>query len=171
MTTTPTPAEQIAHFHDLLTKFHTAMLITHGQEGNLGIRPMALAHVEDDCRVWFFTGASTSKAQEIENDSRVYLVCQDDKSAYLALSGLAELSTDPAKIDEVWKEPFRVWFPGGKEDPQLKLIMIQPTMGEYWDNGGIRKIEFLFDTLKAYVTGTTPKIQEGEQHGVVRLSS
>ena len=169
MTKAPPTAEQREHFHKLLKQFHTAMLVTHAGEGRLRARPMAIAQVEDDCRVWFITGAESAKTHEIEADTHVHVICQNDRSAYLSLSGRAELVRDRAKIGELWQEPFRVWFPEGKDDPNIELIAVRPEEGEFWDNEGFNKIKYLFESAKAYVTGQTPEVAEGEQHGVVQL--
>ena len=108
MTETPSLAEQREHFHKLLTQFQTAMLVTHAGADRLRARPMAVAKVETNSRLWFITGAETAKTHEIEADTRVHVVCQNDRSAYLSLSGRAELVRDRAKIEELWQEPFRV---------------------------------------------------------------
>ncbi len=162
-------SEQQGHFRKLLQQFHTAMLVTHAGEDRLRARPMAVAEAEEDGRVWFLTHAESAKAHEIETDTRVHIVCQNDRSVYLSLSGHADLVHDRAKMDEVWKEPFKVWFPGGKDDPHLVLIAVRPEEGEFWDNEGTNKIKYLLGAVKAYATGTTPEIKEGEQHGHVPL--
>ncbi len=46
---------------------------------------------------------------------------------------------------------------------------MRPEEGEFWDNEGFNKIKYLFESAKAYVTGQTPEVAEGEQHGVVQL--
>ncbi len=145
------------------------MLVTHAGDEHLRARPMAIAQVEEDCRIWFITGAETGKVHEIESDTRVHIVCQNDRSAYLSLSGRADLVRDRAKVAELWQEPFRVWFPKGKDDPNIELIAVRPDEGEFWDNEGFNKIQYLFETAKAYATGKTPEIEEGEQHGRVKL--
>ena len=169
MTDTPTSPGERAHFHELLKQFRTAMLVTHAGEGRLRARPMAFAKLDEDDRVWFITGAESAKAHEIGADTRVHLVCQNDRSAYLSLSGHADLVHDRAKVAEVWREPFKVWFPGGQDDPEIVLVAVQPEEGEYWDNEGSNKIKYLFETVKAYATGTKPEIKEGEQHGRVQM--
>jgi len=169
MTTTPSPAEQREHFHKLLNDFHTAMLVTHAGDGQLRARPMAIAKVEDDNRVWFMTGAESGKTNEIASDTRVHIVCQNDHTSYLSLSGHANLVQDRTKIGELWQESYRAWFPGGKDDPNIELIVVRPENGEFWDNEGFHKIKTLFETAKAYVTGTTPNLEQGEEYGSVRL--
>ncbi len=77
-----TPAEHApsekerAHFLQLLHQFHTAMLVTHESEDRLRARPMAVAKIEDDGKLWFLTDAENAKAHEIERDTRVHIVCQ-----------------------------------------------------------------------------------------------
>ncbi len=168
-TTAAEPAAERTHFHALLTHFHTAMLVTHAGADRLRARPMAVAKIEDDSRMWFFTDADSAKAHEIETDTRVHIVCQNDRSAYLSLSGRARLVRDRAKVEELWKEPFKVWFPGGKDDPHIALIAVTPEEGEYWDNEGRNKFKYLFEAVKAYATGTLPEVNEGQQHGRVDL--
>jgi general stress protein 26 len=169
MSQKPTTSEQFEHFHKLLSQFHTAMLVTHVENGQLRARPMAIARVDDDCRIWFITTAESAKSHEIEADTHVHIVCQKDRSAYLSLSGRAALVRDRSMIRDLWKEPFRVWFPEGKDDPSIELIVVNPQEGEFWDNEGLNKIKYLFSAAKAYVTGTTPAVEEGEQHGRVKL--
>ncbi|MDB6175069.1 MAG: class probable F420-dependent enzyme [Chthoniobacteraceae bacterium] len=142
-----------------------AMLVTHAGNGKLRARPMALAKVESDGQLWFITDSETAKAHEIETESDVQVVCQNDRSTYLSLQGRASLIHDREKIEELWQEPFKVWFPKGKEEPNLALISVEPIEGEFWDTQGLKKISYLFEAAKAYATGTTPNIEEGEQHG------
>jgi len=152
------------HFQKLLKTFDTVMLVTQS-DGHLRARPMAIAQIEDDWRLWFISGANSAKDREIRADTRVLLVCQKDHSIYLALNGRASVSRDRSKIAEVWQEAFRVWFPDGKEDSNIELICISPEEGEYWDNAGMNKVKYAFESVAAYVTGKTPSMQEGEQHG------
>ncbi|RYD69240.1 MAG: general stress protein [Verrucomicrobiaceae bacterium] len=156
-------------FHDLLEKFGTAMLVTHSSQGELRARPMAIAKIDEDCSVWFLSLHESGKVHEIETAPNVAVTCQKDRDIYLSLSGTAVLSRDRAKIEELWDESYKVWFPKGKDDPDLVLIGVEPHEGEYWDQEGTNKLQYLFQAAKAYATGTRPKIEEGEQHGKTRL--
>ena len=169
MNATPSPRVQTEHFLSLLKKLHTAMLVTHTGGHDLHARPMAIAQVEDDGRIWFISGADTAKVHEIEIDSQVQVIAQDGDSAFLSLSGRASLITDREKLAELWQEPFRVWFPGGKDDPDIELIAVQPEMGEFWDTTGTNRCRYLWEAAKAYVTGTTPDADDQHLHGKVPL--
>ena len=153
---------------ELVKEFSTAMLVTHEADGKLRARPMAIAQVESGGKLWFLSAEDTAKVHEIIEDTRVHLTLQKDRSIYLSINGHATLVHDRGKIAEVWQESFKVWFPEGKDDPKLVLIAVEPEDAEYWDNHGWKKVKYLFQAAKAYVTKTTPETQEDE-HGMLRL--
>jgi general stress protein 26 len=169
MSTNISPADQALHFISLLKKFRTAMFVTHTVSSDFHARPMAIAKVEDDGRLWFFTSKDSAKVHEIENDHHVHLTAQDGDSAFLSLTGRASLIGDRGVIEKLWKEPFRVWFPKGKDDPNIELIVLNPEQGEFWDATGANRCKYLWEAAKAYVTGKTPEPHEGELHGAVKL--
>lgn len=169
MSDTPSSQEQAEHFISLLKKFSNVMLVTHTGDHGFHARPMAVAKVEDDGLLWFITSEETVKVHEIELDSHVHLIAQDGNSAFLSLTGRASLIGDREKIAHLWQEPYRVWFPKGKDDPTIELIAVRPERGEFWDSTGANRYKYLWEVAKAYMTGTTPVIAEGDQHGKVRL--
>ena len=155
--------------HEMLQSFHTAMLITHGGKDAMHARPMEIAHAGADCHVWFYTDTQSPKTREIRQEDSVLLTFQKDHQKYLTIEGTADLVTDRAMIKSFWKEPFRVWFPEGIDDPNLMLVHIIPNQAEYWDNSSLQGVRYLYETAKAYVSGTRPEIDDGEIHGKVDL--
>ena len=154
---------------ELLQGFHTAMLVTHGGMDSLHARPMEIAEVGPDGQVWFYTDRNSVKLEEIRQDQEVLLTFQKDHQKYLTLAGTAHLIRDRARIAALWKEPFRVWFPGGVEDPNLMLVQIVPRHAEYWDNSGLQGVRYLYEAAKAYVSGNTPELSGAEVHGQIAL--
>jgi general stress protein 26 len=161
---------ELETFRDLLRDFDTAVLMTYDRQKRFRARPMAIAHVEDNCDLWFITNEDSAKVHEIEANTRVHVTCQNGRSSCLSISGHASLSRDRLKIREIWKPPFRIWFPEGEEDPNIVLIHVKGEQGEYWDSTWTEGLLYAYQAIKAVVTGTTPKIVEGEQHGKVRLA-
>lgn len=155
------------HLISLLKNFDTAMLATRTPEGALRARPMALAEVTDDGLVHVAAGLNDPKVAEIEQDPHVGLFMQAT-TQWVSLSGTARVVRDRALIHRLWSETWRVWNPGGKDDPNLCLLAIDPAEGEYWDAGGARGVRFLLAAAKAYVTGTTPDTTGGD-NAKVRL--
>ena len=143
------------------------MMVTREPDGGLRTVPMAVAHVEDSGRVWFITSRDSGKAHDLESDSRVQLIFSDDSANYLTVTGTGVLSADRAKINELWKEPFKVWFPAGREDPSIALIAVEPARAEFWDNSGLLKLQYLWEAVHAYASGEKAQVREGEQHGVL----
>src|SRR5947208_756945 len=102
---------------DMLRSFDTAMLVTFAQSTSLRARPMAIARVENNGDLWFFSGRSTHKVGEVEDNYHVVVVCQKDHAQYLSVTGTAELVRDRAQARALWKESYKVWFPAGVDDP------------------------------------------------------
>jgi len=155
--------------HELLQSFHTAMLITHAGKDSMHARPMEIAHAGGDCDVWFYTDTHSPKTREIRQEDSILLTFQKDHQKYLTISGTADLVTDREKIKSFWKEPFRVWFPEGSDDPNLMLVHIVPKQAEFWDNSSLQGVRYLYEAAKAYVSGTKPEVDDGEIHGKVAL--
>lgn len=157
-------------FRGLLRGYDTAVLITHGRETGFRARPMMIAHVDDNADLWFITSEDSAKIHEIESNTRVHVICQNGSSSCLSVSGRASLSRERIKIRDLWKPTFRVWFPQGEADPNIVLIHVMGEQGEFWDNSGTEGLTYMYEAVKAVITGTTPKIREGEQHGHVNLA-
>ena len=110
-----------------------------------------------------------TSVHEIGDNAHVAVVCQQERSAYLSISGAGMIVHEPSRVRQLWREPFRVWFPGGPEDPDLRLLVVEPLVAEYWDNRGTNGLEYMFEAAKAYVSGTRPDVDGGDQHGRVPL--
>ncbi len=144
-------------FLDMLSSFDTAMLVTQAEDGHLSARPMAVARAEADGDLWFVTDQNSGKMVDLEANPNVCVTMQSS-SQYVSMCGRASSSKNHAKIGELWQEKWKIWFPGGKNDPKLMLIQVVPTKGEYWDNSGLEGLQYLFEAGKAYLQGTSPDI-------------
>ncbi len=162
-----TPTSEREHVLAVMKEFDTAMLLTRTPEGNLRARPMAVADVRDDGRVYISTAIDSPKVHEIEADPDVAITMQG-KTRFLSLSGRARVVQDRALIDSLWKEAWKVWFPGGKDDPALCLLEVDPVEAEYWDNAGTKGLKYLFEAARAYVKGEKPATTS-DQNAKVRL--
>lgn len=151
--------DQIEKLHDLITDFTDAMLVTRTHEGRLHARPMRIAELEDDTGLWFVSSANSGKIHEIEEKPDVNVTLQGG-GKYISLSGRVSLDNDRAKIEQLWREPLRAWFPDGKDDPRIVLLRVEVSEGEYWDNSGVQGIKYLFKAGKAYLQGDTPDIDQ-----------
>jgi general stress protein 26 len=128
-------------FYERLKDFDTAMLVTHAGD-TLHSRPMSIADAEPECDLWFITSEDSPKVREITANGHVQAICQN-RDSYLTVTGTARLVKDRAKLDELWRESMRTWFPKGKEDPTLVLVALTAEEGEYWDSAGLSKSKYL----------------------------
>ncbi|WP_442506034.1 pyridoxamine 5'-phosphate oxidase family protein [Novipirellula sp. SH528] len=141
---------------ELIDDFDQAMLVTRAVNGALTARPMAVAQVEDDGDLWFVTDRNSGKVADLMLDEDVAVTMQGS-SKFVSLSGKAHAVDDQAKIDELWNEAWKVWFPEGKTSPSLVLLRVEPTRGEYWDNAGLTGLKYLVKAGKAYLQGDRPE--------------
>ena len=137
---------------DLTGDFDNAMLVTHAAGGKIDGRPMAIAKVESDGDLWFASDRGSGKIAEIRADDDVAVIMQGGNK-FVTLTGKCRLVDDRKMVDELWREPWRVWFPGGKEDPSLILLHVRVEAGEYWDNSGTEGIRYLIKAGLAYLQG------------------
>jgi len=143
------------------------MLITIEEKGeNLSGRPMSISEIEEDGTMWFFSKASSSKADEVEKERKVAISITDEsRHNYLMINGTATLVNDKVKMIELWSSIMKVWFPLGLDDPDMILIRVTPEEVDYWDSSSNNML-VLFKMLKAIVTG---KEYAGGEHGKINL--
>jgi general stress protein 26 len=155
--------------HDLLNEFGVGMLVTRTPDGSLRGRPMALAAADEDGTLWFATDRHSGKVDELDRDRHVAVTLQS-KAKFVSLSGTARTVDDRAKLAELWKAEWKVWFPGGKDDPNIALLRVDGTAGEYWDNSGASGLKYLIEAGKALLGGTRPDVGDDPKvHAKVAL--
>jgi len=156
---------------ELLESFGVGMLVTHTQDDKLRSRPMALATVDGDGRLYFVTDKHSVKVDEMQADNTVAVTMQD-KGKFVSLSGHASMVDDRAKLAELWKTDWKVWFPKGKDDPNLMLVAIDGVAGEYWDYSGTSGLKYLIEAGKSLLTGERPDMEhDPKRHGKGALSA
>jgi hypothetical protein len=84
--------------------------------------------------------------------------------------GKATPVDDRARIAKLWKVEYKVWFPGGQDDPEIVLLRVDGAIGEYWDNSGTSGLKYLVEAGKALLSGTRPDADNDPKiHGKVDL--
>jgi general stress protein 26 len=166
--TTLQSAEEQQHLIDVFKQFHTAVLVTRRASGELHGRPMALAEVRPGGSVYFATSLANDVVEEVDAEPRVAVTVQG-MTKYASISGRARVERDRSLIHELWQETWRVWFPKGKDDPDLCLIGFRPTEGEYWDTAALHGVKLAVRATKAYFAGESLNPRDREVHAKVRL--
>ncbi|RLQ88046.1 pyridoxamine 5'-phosphate oxidase family protein [Notoacmeibacter ruber] len=160
---TVSDAEHRKKVVELVKQARSCMFGTYTREGLHHSRPMAAVSHEYGDELWFFTSAESRKIGEIEADPRVTLhYSDDDNKNWVSAVGRASIHNDRQKIEELWSEPVRTWFPDGTDDPRLRLIRVELETAEYWDSPS-SAIVYGFGYLKAAVTGKQPSSGDNKQ--------
>lgn len=142
--------------YELIADVKIAMMTTIEPDGTLHSRPMWNHKADEAGDLWFFTRERTPKVTELSRESEVNLAYSDPSGQnYVSVSGKAEIVREQAKIKELWGEGLRTWFPKGPDDPDIALIRVHPSGGEYWD-GPSRTVMQLYGYAKARLTGEPP---------------
>jgi general stress protein 26 len=133
MPTAPAKGRRADKLRQMIEDIRIAMLTTR-DGGALRGRPMECVQVEPPGTLWFFTGASSPKAGEVDDEHEVSLAFIDKaEQNYVSVSGRAVVVRDRAKARELWTEEQRVWYPDGLDDPDLALLKVAVQQAEYWD--------------------------------------
>jgi len=120
---------------DLMESMRFCML-SNWDGTKLRSRPMGAFVRRGESAIYFFTDARSHKDDEICRHPQVWLAFADSHSQdYLSVSGAAEISSDRAKISELWSIPAKLWWKD-PQDPNIRLLKVTPTEAEYWDSPG-----------------------------------
>jgi general stress protein 26 len=145
---------------ELVKNIRIAMMSTIDESGEVRSRPMATQDEPFNGTLWFLTRGSSGKVAEVVQDHHVTLDYADpDHSKYITLRGTASVSRDRAKIKELWNVMYKAWFPEGEDDPDIAVMQVDITEGEYWEANS-SKIVMGIRYVAAAVTGG--KVNVGE---------
>lgn len=119
---------------DIVDKAKTCFFCTSVMTGS-NTRPMSVQQVDVEGNLWFLSADDSHKNLELVQDPTVKLYFQGSAhSDFLQLDGIATISKDRAKIEELWQFVIGTWFTQGIDDPRITVIKVKPTAGHYWDN-------------------------------------
>ncbi|ULH16276.1 pyridoxamine 5'-phosphate oxidase family protein [Deinococcus sp. KNUC1210] len=131
-----------------------AMVTTQNTEGHLHARPLTTQEADFSGEIWFIGSKDSGSVADIKAHDRVNVSYSDtDKGQYVSVSGVAELVEDRAKLEELWSDFYKAYFPQGIEDPNIQLIKVDASGAEFWEGDG--KIKSFFHMARAAVTGKT----------------
>lgn len=138
-----------------------ALLTTQGIGGDpLHARPMALRKAEANGDLWFFSKKDSRKAKELTSDPQVLVTFADPKKQnFVVVGGRAQIVAERSRVEEMWSEVYRAWFPDGAKDENVVLIRVEAERAEYWDTPtGV--MTYAFGYLKALTTGEPSRAGE-----------
>jgi general stress protein 26 len=146
-------AEGMKKIGDLVKGIRIAMLCTIDGNGQIHSRPMATQDEPFNGTLWFLTRISSEKIGDIERRHNITLDYADpSNSKYVTLRGTASSNQDKSKIKELWNPMYKAWFPNGVDDPEIAVLKVEVTEGDYWEANS-SKIVMGIRYVAAAVTG------------------
>jgi general stress protein 26 len=147
---------------DLIEKVPVCMLTTRYPAG-LRARPLQPRADRAAGLIWFVVDVRGAKDDEIAAMPDVCLVFVDETDkAYLSITAHAEALHDRAKAAEIWRKTDDVWWPGGPDDPNARVLRVEPVTAELWDGPASTAVAH-FEFVKARVTGEKPRLGENRK--------
>ncbi len=133
----PTPQELEEKFWKSLKSDMTMMIGLDGSDDG-HMRPMTAQLLEDaKGPIYFFTAKDTELAQQLASGSGRALATFTAKGhdLYATVHGNLGIDNDRATIDKLWNRFVAAWFEGGKDDPKLTLLRLDPEDAQIWLDG------------------------------------
>ncbi len=131
---------------ELLEDIEVAMLTTHAADGSMVSRPLQTLKLDENGELIFFSGADSHKVEEITANRDVNLAyAHPGDGRYVSVRGQVRLDRDRATIDELWSPVQKIFFPNGKDDPNLVVLRVRVRDAVYWESAGnfiARAIDF-----------------------------
>lgn len=130
-------SDDMKHLGDLLEDQRVAMLTLAEPNGRLSSRPMTALELDSAGAFWMFTSKKTLAhvVDERGGGKPVNFAFSDTaNSTFVSIEGSARLVDDPARKQELWTSMARPYFPGGVDDPELILLVVQTERAEIWDS-------------------------------------
>jgi general stress protein 26 len=159
----PTPDELEARFWKALKSDMTMMLGLAGvAEGHT--RPMTAQLDGDKGPIWFFTSSENDIVEKLGRKRRaIATFASKGNEIFAAVHGKISLEKDTEVLDRLWNRFVAAWFEGGKQDPKLRLLRLDPENAEIWLDGSN-----LFAGLRL-ILGADPKKKYQENVAKVKL--
>lgn len=151
--------DRLDKVRQLIAQIPVCMVNTSGLNGSIHSRPMAYLELDLEGELHFFTRVDTAKVGEVERDEQVSVTFSDpSRNLYVAVTGRARIGNDRAIVTRYFAPDMKRWFPGGQDDPALRVFTVDPDGAEYWE--GLSGLTLMLDIAKASLTGASRDVGE-----------
>jgi len=129
------PQELEQRFWKALQSDMTMMLGLDGVEDGHA-RPMTAQVEGDHGPIWFFTSKENAIVEGLpKGDRAIATFVSKGHDLYATVHGSIRIDDDGSTIDRLWNPFVAAWFEGGKDDPKLTLLRLDPEKAEIWLDG------------------------------------
>lgn len=147
---------------DVIETVGVCMMTTRFADG-LRARPLEARPDRDAGIIRFVTDDRGAKDDEVASAPEVCLTFIDNKcNAYLSVTGRARTVRDPVQAAQIWRKSDDVWWPGGPQDPNARVLIVEPQRAELWDGPASRAVA-AYEFAHARLTGEQPNLGENRK--------
>ena len=165
MKTSTQGSPDLSHVVRLIKDIPIAMLTTFDADGALGSRPMATLEMDAQGALWFFTDLRSPKVEHLRVANLTF--CDTAHAIYVSLSGRGEIDVDSGRIERLWTNAAKPWFPDGPGSSHLALLKFVPDVADYWDGPSSSMVR-AFGALASVIAGKP--VGKGEHGSLTGLS-
>jgi general stress protein 26 len=137
------------------------------EEGHSQPMTAQVLHDEDERGpIWFFTSSDSDLVKSLTDSHRAVVhFSSKGHDLFASLHGELTLDNNREVIDELWNGFIAAWYEGGKDDPKLRLLRLDPQRAQVWLNENN-----LWAAVKLLL-GSDPKQDYKDKVADVRLGS
>jgi general stress protein 26 len=155
-------SDKLDRVWDVIETVGVCMMTTRFADG-LRARPLEARPDRRAGTIRFVTDTRGAKDDEVAAAPEVCLTFVDKRSnAYLSLTGHARVVHDPMQAAEIWHKRDDVWWPGGPNDPNARVLIVEPQRAELWD-GPASRTAAAYEFARARLTGEKPNLGENRK--------
>jgi general stress protein 26 len=127
-----TPEELESRFWKALKSDMTMMVGIVGQDDG-HTRPLTAQFEEERGPIWFFTAKDSALVKRLETSNRaIATFVSKGHDLFATVHGELRVDNDRRVIDALWNRFIAAWYEGGKDDPNLALVRLDPDRAEIW---------------------------------------
>jgi general stress protein 26 len=137
------------------------------EEGHSQPMTAQILHDEDERGpIWFFTSTDSDLVKALTDSHRAVVhFSSKGHDLFASLHGMLTLDNNRQVIDQLWNSFIAAWYEGGKDDPKLQLLRLDPERAQVWLNENN-----LWAAVKLLL-GSDPKKDYKDKVGDVRLGT
>jgi general stress protein 26 len=106
------------------------------EEGHSQPMTAQILHDEDERGpIWFFTSTDSDLVKALTDSHRAVVhFSSKGHDLFASLHGMLTLDNNRQVIDQLWNSFIAAWYEGGKDDPKLQLLRLDPERAQVWLN-------------------------------------
>src|SRR5689334_24433644 len=157
--------DELEKLYGHIDDIEIAMMTTRRADGHLQSRAMATQKRAEGADLWFVTLEGTQKLRDIAGDPHINLSYYKDRTReWVSVSGIANITRDRQKIQELYAPDWKAWFPkegdprhGTPDDPRMVLIGVDVHAASFLEVDKPKPV-YLYEAVKGWLTGTQPEL-------------